>query len=267
MTMEIQTTFGLWILVEVRGETHYIPPDVVSLGLKNGEAITQDSLREKTPKSETDRFARDLMSLIEGGATCSTELFNTIRDAAYAEADSDWEDAVTAIKDYVEAECTVDTVEEIEVWEGWGARYHMLGYMDQTDWVLGDTEDEAVEECKEMFGSEDDDDDYELDGENILEDEDEQNPAPGQGIDGLDFIVVDDKTAPQVKMVSGYCHEFESQDASAEDMECQVYTSRGDEEVMEYRNIDGSWHVVFYCPVDGMYRAQTCVAVGTPNPV
>lgn len=63
------------------------------------------------------------------------------------------------------------------------------------------------------------------------------------------------------QMVNGYCHEFPSKFSSCEDMELQCYTPNGREQFVEYRKIDGSNHAVFLCD-DGLYRAQTCVALG-----
>lgn len=71
----------------------------------------------------------------------------------------------------------------------------------------------------------------------------------------------------KVKMTAGYCHEFGGEDSSPEDMETQIYTPRGDETLIHYRFIDTNWCGVFYCPADGLYRAQTCVSLGVPNPV
>jgi hypothetical protein len=142
MSMKIQTTFGIWYIVEVRGETHYVPPGCCSLGLKAGETVSCDN-----PPT------------LPEGKTWEEHL----------EQWDKWKEIVEAVKDYVGYhDVTPDTVESIEAWEGWGAQYHMPGYMDQTDWVLGDTEEEAVAECKELYGDDDDDvddsDDSEDDG-------------------------------------------------------------------------------------------------------
>lgn len=125
MSMTIQTTHGIWIIVEVNGETHYIPPGLGLLSfMNNGDAYTEDSL------SETREGKRR------------------------------WASMVAEIRDYVDhPRPTVDNVDSIEAWEGWGAQYHMSGYLDQTDWVLGDTEEEAVKECKELYGDEDEEED------------------------------------------------------------------------------------------------------------
>jgi hypothetical protein len=97
-----------------------------------------------------------------------------------------------------------------------------------------------------------------------LESEDEDDDVDDS--DDLDYVEVDTLTAPRVEMIAGYAHEYGSQDAGPDDMDMVVYTPRGDESVVEYRVIDGSWHVVFHCP-DGMYRAQTCVSLGVQNPI
>jgi hypothetical protein len=131
MSMEIQTTFGIWYIVEVRGETHYVPPGCCSLGIAAGTTVKQPDMDD----------------------TLTPEM---------------WEDIVASVKDYLPPFDSAEDVTEIEAWEGWGAQYHMPGYMDQTDWVLGDTEEEAVAECKELYGDDDDDvddsDDSEDDG-------------------------------------------------------------------------------------------------------
>jgi hypothetical protein len=110
---------------------------------------------------------------------------------------------------------------------------------------LGDTEEEAVAECKELYGDDDDD----------VDDSDD-----------LDYVEVDTLTAPRVEMIIGYAHEYAEVESDEEDMELVVYTPKGSEAVYEYRKIDGSWHVVFHCP-DGKYRAQLCVALGVQNPI
>ena len=47
--------------------------------------------------------------------------------------------------------------EDVETIFGWGARYSAPGYMDCTDWVgVYETEEEAVEECREIYGGDDD---------------------------------------------------------------------------------------------------------------
>lgn len=50
--------------------------------------------------------------------------------------------------------------EDVETVFGWCAHYSAPGYMDQTDWCGPyETEEEAIAECKEMYGREDEDED------------------------------------------------------------------------------------------------------------
>lgn len=68
------------------------------------------------------------------------------------EFDSDspkWAELVAAVRDYCEGK-----PEAIEcIGEQWAARYSAPGYMDCTEWVLADTEEDAVAECEAMYGS------------------------------------------------------------------------------------------------------------------
>ena len=44
--------------------------------------------------------------------------------------------------------------------EGWAARYSANGYMDRTEWCgVYATEEEAIAQCKETFGDDEEDDD------------------------------------------------------------------------------------------------------------
>ncbi len=61
--------------------------------------------------------------------------------------------AVKQLRDYIEN----GAVYEIEARAMWGARYTAPGYMDCTEWTMGETEEEAVKELKEIYGSEDED--------------------------------------------------------------------------------------------------------------
>src|SRR5678815_1826462 len=115
MSMKIQTRHGVWYIVEVNGETHYIPPVCVSLEITSGMTVRCPDMDD----------------------TLTPEM---------------WKHLADTISDYVEVGCDEDSLESVEARECWGAQYHMPGYMDQTDWVLGDTEEEAVAECKELYG-------------------------------------------------------------------------------------------------------------------
>lgn len=59
---------------------------------------------------------------------------------------------VAQIRDYTKCE-KIDSIEFIG--EKFAACYSAPGYMDCTDWMLGDTEEEAIAECKEMYGDDD----------------------------------------------------------------------------------------------------------------
>lgn len=64
--------------------------------------------------------------------------------------DSVWEYVCQQVHQYCEGKpLSVECIGE-----QWAARYSAPGYMDCTDWVLADTEEEAVAECQSMYGSE-----------------------------------------------------------------------------------------------------------------
>jgi hypothetical protein len=147
-------------LVEVCGETHYVPPGLVSLEIKPGETVTFDSLAESMVDAKGGVRGEDVKDWHDAD----------VREAAIDQARSKWADMVSDLKDYVghHKADDLEAVESIEARECWGAQYSAPGYMDQTDWVLGDTEEEAESECKEMYGDEeeeDDDDEQEGDGD------------------------------------------------------------------------------------------------------
>lgn len=75
--------------------------------------------------------------------------------------DTRWETAWEALRDC----CEGSKPQQIDYVESWGAHYSAPGYMDQTDWTLADTEQEAIDECKTMYGSDDDEDDEDADEE------------------------------------------------------------------------------------------------------
>jgi hypothetical protein len=160
--MEIQTTFGIWYIVEVNGETHYVPPGCTSLDIQPGETLTLDALQTKLreEKGHSPEEAHELSEL-------------------------QWDSYCGAVEDYIDASLADPAdLDSIEARECWGAQYHMPGYMDQTDWVLGDTEEEAVKECKELYGDEDDDMD---DQDDLESDEDVADPVyPGES--GCEFL-------------------------------------------------------------------------------
>jgi hypothetical protein len=136
--MQIETTHGIWYLVEVNGETHYVPPGMVSLDrLDAGQTKGIDDLRDEQEASNPILSRADN----DGAAT------------------EQWAGWINVLQPYVERAMTFDSVDVIEAWEGWGARYSAPGYMDCTDWVLGDTEEEAVEECKDLYGDDEEEDD------------------------------------------------------------------------------------------------------------
>jgi hypothetical protein len=70
---------------------------------------------------------------------------------------ADWVHLVDDLRDYIEN--PPDKVTSVELVKKWGARYSAPGYMDCTDWVLADTQEEAEEECRNLYGDEEDEDD------------------------------------------------------------------------------------------------------------
>lgn len=114
--MQMESVEGTWLLVEVRGETHYVGPDLVGLGLKPGETLDMD---------ETDQPQR--MGIFR------------------------------AVRDYIDCpNLRPQDITEIESRRCWGARFSAPGYMDCTDWTLADTQEEAENECRELYGDEED---------------------------------------------------------------------------------------------------------------
>lgn len=75
------------------------------------------------------------------------------------ENDPDFVNLLDDLRDYMENE--PERVTSIEIRECWGARYSAPGYMDCTDWVLGETQEEAESEAREMYGDDEEDADDE----------------------------------------------------------------------------------------------------------
>ena len=71
--------------------------------------------------------------------------------------DSTMSAAPEAFADYVEGEVLGD--DPIEVKEGWLARLSAPGYMDCTDWNVFDTEEEAVQGLKDLYGDDEEGED------------------------------------------------------------------------------------------------------------
>lgn len=157
--MKIQTTFGIWYIVEVDGETHYIPPGCVYIPVDKGETLTLKDEQENATKWLSEALADDVKA--------------EIHDA--------WLAMLKDIQPFIERKIKDPTDVEIEAWEGFGAQYHMPGYMDQTDWVLGDTEEEAIANCKDLYGDEEEEKEEESD------EEDGDNPVYA-GEFGCEFL-------------------------------------------------------------------------------
>lgn len=73
-----------------------------------------------------------------------------------------WAGLMDAIRPYLEG--STDDVTEVSCRQCWGARYSAPGYLDCTDWVLADTQAEAEEECRSMYGD-DEEPEEEIGGE------------------------------------------------------------------------------------------------------
>ena len=72
----------------------------------------------------------------------------------WIDADSpNWPAVVIALQPYCSQ---IDGNGQIECVEKWGCRYSANGYMDCTEWVLADTEAQAIAECKELYGDDED---------------------------------------------------------------------------------------------------------------
>lgn len=65
----------------------------------------------------------------------------------------EWTDIVDSVRVFCMGE-----VLEVSCVEKWGCRYSAPGYLDCTDWVLGDTEEKVVKECRSIYGEEDEED-------------------------------------------------------------------------------------------------------------
>lgn len=63
-----------------------------------------------------------------------------------------WPEIISAVADYIEN--IPERLTSVQCVNGWGARYSMPGYLDCTRWVLADTEEEALSECRSMYGDE-----------------------------------------------------------------------------------------------------------------
>jgi hypothetical protein len=66
-----------------------------------------------------------------------------------------WGEAVESLRDYCEGD--PDGWQEIQCRECWGARLSAPGYLDCTDWTLGDTQEEAEWTCRALYGDGEDD--------------------------------------------------------------------------------------------------------------
>ncbi len=124
MSMQLQTVYGTWYLIEhSSGETSIVDGEGFDFGLENGETV------------DIDAHGVDLDT---------------------------WDEYYGSLRDYLQqptTECT--DIQSIERTDCWGARYSMPGYMDATDWVLGETEEEASSDCRDIYGWDDEDDEEE----------------------------------------------------------------------------------------------------------
>jgi hypothetical protein len=64
---------------------------------------------------------------------------------------ADWREVMNVLRSFYGNSSRFD-VQSVECVEKWGARYSAPGYLDATDWVLADTQEEAESECREMYG-------------------------------------------------------------------------------------------------------------------
>jgi hypothetical protein len=126
--MELQSEFGRWYLVETQDGTDVIPADVVGFICEPGSTIERDN-----------------------------------EDVTAA----DWREVMSLLRSFYHDSPRFD-VRSVECVEKWGARYSAPGYMDCTDWVLGDTQEEAEKDCKKMYGDDEEEEEEE-------EPEDEQD--------------------------------------------------------------------------------------------
>lgn len=181
--MQIETLHDQWFVIDVRGSTDLIPASVTG-ALPLPEGVTFDDDTPITQDAIVDALRDKGMN----------------EEPAAVFASNVWHDIFVHFRDYVsEGVGTLrkpDDLQEVSVKTAWGARYSAPGYLDCTDWVMGDTEEEAVAECKEMYGNDDDENEDN-------EDEDEKKflqPESDVTVDGIRttvFVVdVQRETAP-----------------------------------------------------------------------
>ena len=113
--MKLHTEFGRWYLVETTNGTDIVSADVSGeLGIPVGHTVHRDD---------------DNVTAAE------------------------WRAIVVLLRDYIDVtHSPMQDVQSVECVEMWGARYSADGFLDCTDWVLGETEEEAEEECRAVYG-------------------------------------------------------------------------------------------------------------------
>lgn len=128
--MERQIEFGHWLMVATNDGTDYIPADLVSLNIEQGEgAISLSSLYDKHTSG-----------LPEGHTSTEYEIAETA-------AENEWATVVAYVRDYASGR----KIQSVELIEGWGARLSAPGYMDCTEWSVFDSEEEAITYLDEMY--------------------------------------------------------------------------------------------------------------------
>ena len=96
----------------------------------------------------SDRFVAFIVETTEGTCVVPADLVGGATTPLGEEHDSP--DMCDALADYCEGEPL-----SYKAVQGWFARYSAPGYLDCTDWMGPyETEDEAIAECKELYGDE-----------------------------------------------------------------------------------------------------------------
>ncbi len=182
--MQIETECGLWLKVSVRGETHYIPPGLVGRPVGIGETVKPSdyayTVWNGASKSEEgnalvatvaqDAWDTDARRVLADWMEEHGWSEESVKNARYT---ADLIDAIAEIQEYIEGQIVnpLEDVDSIECWQGWGARYSAPGYMDCTGWSLGNSEQEAIDECQEMYGEDEEEVHYctEMDCDNEVD--------------------------------------------------------------------------------------------------
>lgn len=141
--MELFTEYDVWYTVETEGGESFLIPESVCGSLlpdrwhwTNGAPISEDTISEHYVKMFADN-AEEFKGI------------DPLNSAKYK-----WDYINAALSGYTNGRGVV----EVSAESGWCARYSAPGYLDCTEWCGPfATEEEAEEECRAMYGDDEED--------------------------------------------------------------------------------------------------------------